>query len=149
MEIVKLNEIYFFRHYLSTLKYRCSKAILDAPSNYPNYELGNGVRTPIEILAHMSYVIRYAQFVFDDQVQLKKESGNWMEEVHTFFNELHILDNLIKSKGISNKDKIIEKLIQGPLSDAMTHVGQLTMIRRMAGDAIPGENYFIADVKVE
>jgi hypothetical protein len=144
-----MDVIYFLRHYLSSLKYRCSKAILNAPSNYPNYELGNGVRTPIEILAHMSDLIRYAQSVFDDQVQLNKVTGNWMDEVHTFFNELHILDNLIKSKGISNKDRIIEKLIQGPLSDAMTHVGQLTMIRRMAGDAIPGENYFIADVKVE
>ncbi|MDQ0721958.1 hypothetical protein QF049_003219 [Paenibacillus sp. W4I10] len=144
-----MDEIYFLRHYLSSLKYRFSKAILNAPSNYPNYELGNGVRTPIEILAHMSDVIRYAQSVFDDQVQLKKESGNWNDEVHTFFNELHNLDNLMKSNGIPNKDRIIEKLIQGPLSDAMTHVGQLSMIRRMAGDSIPGENFFIAEVNVE
>ncbi|MBO3286227.1 hypothetical protein MKY98_17760 [Paenibacillus sp. FSL M8-0228] len=144
-----MDEIYFLRHYLSSLRYRCSKAILNAPSNYPNYELGNGVRTPIEILAHMSDVIRYAQSVFDNQVQLKKESGNWNDEVQTFFNELHNLDNLMKSNGIPNKDRIIEKLIQGPLSDAMTHVGQLSMIRRMAGYSIPGENFFIAEVKVE
>lgn len=144
-----MDEIYFLRHYLSSLKYRCSKAILNAPSNYPNYELGNGVRTPIEILAHMSDVIRYAQSVFDFQVQRKKESGNWNDEVQTFFNELHNLDNLMKSNELPNKDRIIEKLIQGPLSDAMTHVGQLSMIRRMAGDSIPGENFFIAEVKVE
>lgn len=55
----------------------------------------------------------------------------------------------MKSNGIPNKDRIIEKLIQGPLSDAMTHVGQLSMIRRMAGYSIPGENFFIAEVKVE
>ena len=59
---------------------RCSKAILNAPDNYPYYELGNGVRTPIEILVHMSDVIRYAQSVFDFQIQPKNEIGNWNDE---------------------------------------------------------------------
>jgi hypothetical protein len=113
------------------------------------YESGNGIRTPIEILAHMSDVIRYAQSVFDYQIQEKNETGNWNDEVHIFFNELEILDQLIKSIGIPNKDRIIKKLIQGPLADALTHVGQLSMIRRMAGDPIHRENFFIAEVKVE
>ena len=41
-----------------------------------------------------------------------------------------------------------EKLFQGPIADALTHVGQLAMMRRAAGAPVKGENYFVADITV-
>ena len=40
-----------------------------------------------------------------------------------------------------------EQFLQGPLSDAMTHVGQLAMLRRWAGDPLPGERYTEAPIE--
>ncbi|RED66143.1 hypothetical protein [Cohnella lupini] len=144
-----MDEVYFLRHYISTLKYRSSKAILNTPINYYNFDLGSGVRTPIEILKHMSDVIRYAQTVFDDRIQMVEEISTWDDEVNIFFKELSKLDELIETTGIPQRERIIEQLIQGPLSDAMTHVGQLSMIRRMAGEPIPRENFIKAEIRVE
>jgi hypothetical protein len=139
---------HILRHFLATLKYRCTKAIKDAPANFPNYNVGSGVRTPLEILSHMSQVLRFAQSVFDDFITIDMEIGSWDVEVNRFYSELEYLDSLI-SKGLPQRDRIVEMLLQGPLSDAMTHVGQLSMIRRMSGTPIPGESFFDADIPVE
>jgi hypothetical protein len=41
-----------------------------------------------------------------------------------------------------------EKLFQGPIADALTHVGQIAMLRRMAGCPVRGENYFVAPIEI-
>lgn len=144
-----MNQAYFLRYFLASLKYRCSKAILNTNSDYPYFEIGEGVRKPIEILSHMSYVLRFAQSVFNVEVKLEIEMGDWNDEVNRFYKEIEILNALITINDLSEGDRIVEKLLQGPLSDAMTHVGQLSMIRRIARDPISGENFFNADIKVE
>lgn len=71
---------YMLRHFLASMKYRASKAILDVRDNYPTFEAGAGVRRPVDILHHMSYVLRCAQSVFDQRVQLEMErSAGWMK----------------------------------------------------------------------
>jgi len=40
----------------------------------------------------------------------------------------------------------VEKLFQGPVADALTHVGQIAVLRRLAGSPVKGENYFVADI---
>ena len=37
-------------------------------------------------------------------------------------------------------------MFQGPIADALTHIGQIGMMRRMAGAPVRGENYFKADI---
>ena len=136
------------RHLLATLRYRFSGAIHAASPDYPQFDAGNGVRKPVEILHHMCQVLRYAQYVLDKNVTLKVDKKEWEKEVAQFYLEIKQLDQYLAS-GISATDQLVEKLLQGPLSDAMTHVGQLAMLRRMAGNPIPKESFFDADIKIE
>jgi hypothetical protein len=137
------------RHYIATIVYRLEKAIRNAPPDYPTMRIGNGVRTPVEILSHISFVLTCAHSVFQHYERLEEpEAGSWKEEIERFY---QIVDKLDKSiaKGLPDRERIAEKLLQGPLSDAMTHVGQLAMIRRMANDPIPGENFFDAPIRIK
>lgn len=142
-----MDASYMLRHYLAALKYRFHHAIAHAKENYPTYVVGGGARTPLEIVSHISQVLRYAQSVFYHDVKLHAALKTWEEEVEQFYHEVNLLDQCI-SEGISDQDRIIEKLLQGPLSDAMTHVGQLAMLRRLSGDPIPGESFFDADISI-
>ncbi|QYR21261.1 hypothetical protein KZ483_26870 [Paenibacillus sp. sptzw28] len=142
-----MDASYFLRHFLAGLKYRCTKAISNAMEEYPTYEVGSGVRSPLEILSHISYVLRCAQSVFNNDIKLHIDLKTWEEEVEQFYRDLEILDTYI-SAGIPERERIVEKLLQGPLSDAMTHVGQLAMIRRICGDPITGESFFDAEIRV-
>jgi hypothetical protein len=68
----------------------------------------------------------------------------WDQEVARFFSRLETFD-----QRLSNGEPLgtsAQKLFQGPIADALTHVGQLTMLRRMAGCKMRGENYFKADI---
>lgn len=134
-------------HFLAAILYRAEKAIKEVPDHYPKLQLGNGVRTPIEILSHISHVLKCAHSVFEQYDSLcQPPIGSWEDEVLRFYD---IVEELKKSlsKGLPSRDRIAEKLLQGPLSDAMTHVGQLSMLRRVAYDPIPAENFFDADIK--
>lgn len=143
-----MEESYFLRHLLATLKYRCTLAITNVPEDYPTFDIGEGVKKPIEILFHISQVLRYAQSVFNQDIKFDIALKSWDGEVEQFYKEVELLDKYI-SEGLPDRERIMEKLLQGPISDALTHVGQLLMLRRLAGDPIRGKNYFKADIKVE
>jgi hypothetical protein len=135
------------RHFLNTLVYRGEKAILEAPSSYPFLKIGKGVRSPIEILCHISHVLTCAHSVFINYDSLEEpQAGSWDKELEKFFGIVKKLDKAL-SDGLPDREKIAEKLLQGPLSDAMTHIGQLSMLRRLADDPIPKENFFDANIQ--
>jgi hypothetical protein len=131
------------RHFLASLEYRCTKAIEDAPSLYPALSLGHGVRTPHEILIHMNTVLRYALCVVTHSENVKLAEGTWEDEKQKFHFIIKSLDEALSSE-LPVQEDMAERLLQGPLSDAMTHVGQLSMLRRLAGSPIPAENFFKA-----
>ncbi|WP_141430620.1 hypothetical protein [Bacillus sp. 03113] len=139
-------EVRLLRHFLATIAYRANKVIHEVPLEYPDLRIGEGVRSPKEILSHISFVLTCAHSVFHHYDELKEfEVGSWELEVKRFYEIIGILDNAL-SHGLPQRDKIAEKLLQGPLSDAMTHVGQLSMLRRMANSPIQGENFFNANI---
>lgn len=70
----------------------------------------------------------------------------WEDEVSRFFTELKRLDSYLASDAPLHAPA--EKLFQGPIADALTHVGQIAMLRRMAGAPLRGENYFRAEIVV-
>ncbi|XEC96691.1 hypothetical protein AB6A23_09225 [Paenibacillus tarimensis] len=142
------TESKLLRHFLATILYRAEKAIKGVPDNYPNLQIGKDVRSPIEILSHISHVLTCAHSVFEHYDSLIPPSiGSWEEEASRFY---EIVEKLDKSlfKGLPNRKRIAEKLLQGPLSDAMTHVGQLSLLKRMADQPIPAESFFDADIKL-
>ena len=67
------------------------------------------------------------------------ESVGETQEVARFFRSLEALDAYLASDATLGWSA--ERLFQGPIADALTHTGQLTMLRRLAGAPVRGENY--------
>jgi hypothetical protein len=135
------------RHFIATLSYRTTQALQDAPPHYPFLDIGKGVRKPIEILNHMTFLMGYTIHCYqtidlDDFRQLK----SWELEVNGFYKTLEKLDRIL-DEGMAPIARSEEQLIQGPLSDAMTHVGQLTLMRRLADSPISYENFMEANIR--
>jgi hypothetical protein len=135
----------FLRHTLATLAYRGGKAVRHAPAEFADFQ-GAG-RRPAQILAHVGDLLDWSLSMAQGKPKfIPSEPLTWDEEVSRFFSTLQRLDNYLASSEPVHAP--IEKLFQGPIADALTHVGQIAMLRRMAGAPISGENYFVADMVV-
>jgi hypothetical protein len=137
------------KHLLATVGYRCSKAIDLAPSAFSGFQYTEGAWTPIELLSHIADLFEYTAVKVIDQTEIKREKrsiDNWDFEVERFYRSLEQFDQRLTEKSPLD-EVIVLKLIQGPLADALTHVGQLTMLRRAAGSPIDADNYFKANIK--
>lgn len=135
-------------HFLAAIAYRAQKALRDAPPNYPDFSAGHRVRTPVEILRHMTSLMGYAVTQFDggSYPMHPEPLPTFQEEIERFHQMVELLGSRIASN--TPLREISEKqLLQGPLSDAMTHVGQLALLRRMAGAPTRPENFIFADVR--
>jgi hypothetical protein len=133
------------RHYLASIAYHATKALRDAPENYPELDIGKEVRTPRRLLHHITGVLTYAHSFYENYETTRLPLKNWGEEVSLFYETLAKLNKSIqegKPRGVTE-----EQLLQGPLSDSMAHVGQLLMLRRLAGSPVPSENFIYADIK--
>lgn len=136
------------RHFLGALAYRTQKALRDAPEDFALFEAGGGVRTPKELVRHMASVLGYARTFFIGGSYWPEPLATFDEEVERFHQNLADLRDEIDS----NKpliDTTEERMLQGPFSDAMTHAGQLAMLRRLHGQPVPSENFIMADVSAE
>ena len=133
------------RHTLATLAYRAGKVLRDAPNGFGDFRQEAGSRSAAEILAHMGDLMDWAVSIAQGQ-QAWKDSPplRWDAEVERFFAGLARFDACVAAMDPS--DPLGPRLFQGPVADALTHVGQLAMMRRMAGAPIRGENYFKAEI---
>ena len=134
------------RHFLATLAYRCRKVVLGAPKDFGDFDAGHGVRKPTEILSHMSGALIHAQSFLAPLENTRMPLGTWEEEVGRFFRILSELDKSVES-GMRWNGRTEEQILQGPLADAMTHIGQLAMLRRMASSPIPKESFDEAAIR--
>ena len=132
-------------HFLATLAYRTEKALRDAPGTFPDFRAMGNVRTPHEILWHMTGVLGYARTFVAGGVW-RPERMSFPDEVQRFHELLRDLDRHLASETALNGISL-EQLLQGPLSDGMTHAGQLAMLRRFAGSPVPSENFIFADIR--
>jgi hypothetical protein len=134
-----------FRHTLATLAYRAGKAMRGAPESFADYSTGEKGRTPVRIVAHMGDLFDWALSIAQGKQAWHDSTPlPWAQEVERFFKTLKAFDDYLVSDGPLNDS--VEKLFQGPVADALTHTGQLTMLRRMAGCPIRAENYHRADI---
>jgi len=135
------------RHTLATLAYRGGKAIRDAPDRFSDFRVGDKSRTPGQILAHIGDLLDWGLSLAEGAQRWQDSTPlPWPEESKRFFEALRKFDaRLADSAPLGSP---VEQLFQGPVADALTHVGQLTMLRRLAGGPIKGENYFKADIVV-
>lgn len=135
------------RHFLATLAYRFQKTVKDAPTPFATLDLGNGVREPLALVWHMNGVLGFARNVLatGDKGHNHVPKLSWQAQLDLFHQTLSELDTLLREH--SYDPALLERLLQGPLADVMTHIGQLALLRRMAGAPIWGENFFQADIR--
>jgi len=134
------------RHFLASIAYHSTKAIKDAPEGYPELDIGKGVRTPRRILHHMTGVLTYAHSFYEDYETTYFDHEPWEEEVERLYGILSKLDGSLN--GGCPREVSEEQLLQGPLSDAMAHTGQLLLLRRLADSPVPSENFIYADIRM-
>jgi hypothetical protein len=133
------------RHTLATVAYRGRKAVADPPSGFAGFRIAPGSRTPVEIVAHVGDLFDWAfalaggRHAWRDSTPLP-----WDQEVARFFETLEKLDARLADDTALGCPE--EKLFQGPIADALTHIGQIAMLRRLAGAPMRGENYYAADI---
>jgi hypothetical protein len=133
------------RHSVATLAYRAGKAVRDAPPGFAKFRGAEGTRAAGEILAHIGDLLDWAlQLARGEHVWSEAPPGPWDQEVARLFAGLAAIDNHLASQAPLGASA--ETLFQGPVADALTHVGQLALLRRMAGAPVRGENYFKADI---
>jgi len=135
------------RHTLATLAYRGGKAMRGAPAEFAGFRVQPGSRTPGEILAHIGDLLDWALALCDGKHTWHDSPAlEWERGVARFFAALEAFDRRLAS-GVKLA-VTPERLFQGPIADALTHVGQIGMLRRLAGSPVRGENYFKAEIAV-
>jgi hypothetical protein len=132
-------------HFLAALAYRTQKALRDAPASFAAFEAGNRARTPQELLRHMTSVLGYARTFFIGGSYRPAPLETMDEEVQRFHAMVEDLAKRLAS-GDELQGVTEEQLLQGPFSDAMTHAGQLALLRRLAGAPVPPENFIVASI---
>ena len=140
------TKLELLRHTVSTLAYRAGKALRDAPPSFAAYRPDNSGRTPAEILAHMGDLFDWALSLANGKQAWHDSTPlPWDQEVARFFAALEAFDQRLASG--EPVQETPEKLFQGPVADALTHTGQIAMLRRLAGAPVRGENYSVAKVE--
>jgi hypothetical protein len=133
------------QHFLGALAYRTQKALRDAPDSFADFRIAPTARTPFELLWHMTGVIGYARTFLHGGDFEPPRLNSMADEVARFH---ETLDALSRDFGDDSLNARIndEQFLQGPLADAMTHAGQLAMLRRLHGVPVPSENFIFATV---
>jgi hypothetical protein len=140
------GNVTWLRHGLATLAYRFAKSVRGADSSYGDFDPGAGARPPREIVRHLTQLVRGMVVRFRGGSAEDPPPLDWNGEVARFHLELERLDQLVEA-GPAPPDDVCLAVLQGPLSDALTHVGQIAMLRRLAGSPVPGENFSRAGVR--
>ena len=134
------------RHTVATLAYRGGKALRGAPAEFATFRAGESSRAAVEILAHVGDLFDWAVALCEGRhVWRDAGPGSWESEAGRFFDGLRRFDEILASDAPLGFP--VEKLFQGPVADALTHIGQIAMLRRMAGSPVKGENYFKAEIQ--
>jgi hypothetical protein len=135
----------FLRHTLATLAYRGGKALRGAPAGFGEFHAGSSTRTPSQILAHLGDLLDWALSLANGKESWHNSRPlEWETGIARFFGALEALDARLANG--AELGTAPEKLFQGPIADCLTHVGQIAMLRRLAGSPVRGENYLLAGI---
>jgi hypothetical protein len=142
------GQLRLLRHALATLAYRAGRALRGAPKGFAEFRAGHSVRTPGEILSHLCDLFDWALSLAQGRQKWQSSpvAPSWEEGVSRFFDSLQAFDDCLASGQPVACG--LEKLFQAPVADALTHVGQISMLRRLADAPVRGENFLAADIQV-
>jgi hypothetical protein len=140
------NKREMLRHTVATLAYRGAKAVRGATDSFASFKASETTRTPAQILAHIGDLLDWALSIArGNETWNNAEPLVWDKEVERFHAALKSFDDYLASD--AELDAACERLFQGPIADALTHVGQIAMLRRIAGEPMKGENYSRAKIE--
>ncbi len=144
-----MDSISLLRHTLATLAYRALRSLQPAPADFSNFRAAANSRSAGEILAHMGDLLEWSlRHVESDGAWGMVPPSNWEADMDRFFGALTKLDQALQERGEAVPDDVARRLLQGPIADALTHVGQLTLLRGLAGAPLQGENYYVAGIAI-
>jgi len=133
------------RHTVATVAYRGGKALRAAPDHFASFHIGDKTRTPGQILAHMGDLFDWALSIAQGKPAWHDATPlPWNAEIDRFFAALKKFDDFLASGEPLNG--AAENLFQGPVADSLTHIGQIAMLRRLAGSPVKAENYNKAEI---
>lgn len=133
------------RHAVATLAYRGGKALRGAPEGFATFQAGEKSRMPGQILAHIGDLLDWALSIAKGKQEWHDSPPlSWEQGTQRFFVALGAFDAYLATS--EPMEAPAEKLFQGPIADALTHVGQIAILRRLAGAPVKGENYFRAEI---
>jgi hypothetical protein len=133
------------QHFLAALAYRTQKALRDAPESFADFRIATTARTPHELIWHMTGVIGYARTFLHGGDFEPPKLASFADEIARFHDTLAALGHDLGDQSLQARISD-EQFLQGPLSDAMTHAGQLAMLRRLHGLPVPSENFIFARI---
>jgi hypothetical protein len=133
------------KHFLAAIAYRTQKALRGAPESFAGFRAGSHVRTPHELLWHMTGVLGYAATFYRGGVWQPEKLESFAGEIARFHQVLEDLGVMLEEENPA-REISFEQMLQGPLADVMTHAGQLAMLRRLAGSPVPPENFIRATI---
>ncbi len=135
------------RHAVAALAYRAAKAVRGAPDEFASYRAHEGARTPNELVAHIGDLFDWAVTLAQgNQAWNSSTPLAWPDEINRFQGALEKFDDYLASDQPVSAP--IERLLQGPVADALTHVGQLVMLRRLCGCPMRSESYYQAGITI-
>jgi hypothetical protein len=133
------------RHLAATLAYRATKVLADVPADFATFSVAQNTRQPVRILAHMADLMAWGVSLAEGGYTWKAEgSDDWQLEVERFFTGLAAIDRILAGEGPFAGSTA--QLLQGPFADALTHVGQLALLRGLAGVPVRPESYARAEI---
>ena len=133
------------KHFLAALAYRTQKALRDAPPEFADFRAAPQVRTPHELIRHMDSVLGYSRTFFLGSAYRPPTFPDFPAAIEHFHEVLTDVARHIEV-GTELHGITPEVLLQGPFSDAMTHAGQLALLRRLSGSPVPPENFIFAEI---
>jgi hypothetical protein len=136
------------QHFLAALAYRTQKALRGAPEEFAEFQAGRGARTPCDLVRHMTSVIGYARTTMHGGTFTPAPLPTLADEIERFHDTLAMLHADLGDASLTAQISD-EQFLQGPLSDAMTHAGQLALLRRLAGTPVPSEDFIFAAVRTD
>jgi hypothetical protein len=136
------------QHFLAAIAYRTQKALRGAPASFGDFRAGPGTRTPHELVWHMTSVIGYARTMLHGGTFAPPRLATLGDEVARFHETLAALRTDFADDSLTARITD-EQFLQGPLADAMTHAGQLAMLRRLAGSPVPSEDFIYARIRAD
>ena len=144
--MMKQTDVIALRHTVATLAYRASKVVRDSPAEFSGFSAGQGARSAGGVLAHMGDLLDWALSLARGEERWHDSPPSlWADDTARFFAALTRFDDYLASGTPLHAPA--EKLFQGAIADALTHVGQIAMMCRLAAAPIKAENYYVARIE--